>query len=165
MGTGFSTKDEGEVLKLLHNVPIFFDLDSEALKSITTISTQATFEPGKKIIQEGGYGDSLHLILVGKVEVRKNGKMIATLGIGQFFGEMAFLDDLSRKRSADVVAIEETKCLVILVKYRFEPLLSPCSAYDTFFMRVCAKLSLHAHVWNALFGSFPSAPQRPALVL
>jgi CRP-like cAMP-binding protein len=113
MGTGFSTKDEGEVLKLLHNVPIFFDLDSEALKSITTISTQATFEPGKKIIQEGGYGDSLHLILVGKVEVRKNGKMIATLGIGQFFGEMAFLDDLSRKRSADVVAIEETKCLVI----------------------------------------------------
>jgi CRP-like cAMP-binding protein len=113
MGTGFSAKDESEVLKLLHNVPIFFDLDGEALKSITTISTQATFEPGKTIIQEGGYGDSLHLILVGKVEVRKSGKMIATLGIGQFFGEMAFLDDLSRKRSADVVAIEETKCLVI----------------------------------------------------
>jgi CRP-like cAMP-binding protein len=113
MGTRFSSKDESAILRLLHNVPIFFDLDDEALKSITAISSESAFGPGKTIIQEGGYGDSLHLILVGKVQVQKSGKVIATLGIGQFFGEMAFLDDLSRKRSADVVAIEETKCLVI----------------------------------------------------
>ncbi|MDA4111634.1 MAG: cyclic nucleotide-binding domain-containing protein [Thaumarchaeota archaeon] len=108
-----SIKDEPEVLKLLHNVPIFYDLDDKALKSIVEVGTEATFAPNKMIIQEGGYGDSLHLVLLGKVEVRKGGKLITSLGVGQFFGEMAFLDDLSRKRSADVVAVEETKCLVI----------------------------------------------------
>jgi len=113
MGERISVKDEPDVIKLLHNVPIFFDLDDKALKSIVEVSTEATFAPNKPIIQEGGYGDSLHLILVGKVEVRKGGKPISSLGIGQFFGEMAFLDDLSRKRSADVIAVDETRCLVI----------------------------------------------------
>ena len=113
MSAKFSPTEDREILKHLHNVPVFFTLDNEALKSIIEISTEATFAPSKTIIQEGGYGDSLHLILVGKVEVRKGGKPIASLGLGQFFGEMAFLDDLSKKRSADVVAIEETKCLVI----------------------------------------------------
>jgi len=113
MSAKSSLKDDREVLKLLHNVPIFFNLDNDALKNIIAISTQATFAPNKAIIQEGGYGDSLHLILTGQVEVRKAGKSIANLGIGQFFGEMAFLDDLSKKRSADVIAIEETSCLVI----------------------------------------------------
>ena len=113
MSSKFSNKNDLEILKLLHNVPIFFNLENDALKNIVAISTQAVFAPTKTIIQEGGYGDSLHLILTGLVEVRKGGKQIANLGIGQFFGEMAFLDDLSKKRSADVVAIEETRCLII----------------------------------------------------
>jgi CRP-like cAMP-binding protein len=53
--------------------------------------------------------------------VRKRGALIAKLSKGQFFGEMAFLNDSPTGRSADIVAVEETKCVVIKgpVRYAF----------------------------------------------
>ncbi|HZW58172.1 MAG TPA: cyclic nucleotide-binding domain-containing protein [Nitrososphaerales archaeon] len=117
-----SPKKQGEVdrkeetegsLKLLRGVPIFYRLDDDALKSLLEIAKQITYAPNAKIVEEGGRGSELHLVLKGQVEVRKKGKEIAKLGRGQFFGEMVFLDDLPGKRTADVVALEETSCLAI----------------------------------------------------
>jgi CRP/FNR family transcriptional regulator len=52
------------------------------------------------------------LVLNGRVEVRKGEKTLAELGPGQFFGEMALLVE-GAPRSADVVALEDTECLVL----------------------------------------------------
>lgn len=51
------------------------------------------------------------LISEGEVEVKKQGKIVAILEKGQFFGEMTLLDKFPR--SADVVAKVPTKCLVL----------------------------------------------------
>lgn len=43
----------------------------------------------------------------------KKGVAIATLREGQFFGEMAFLNDRPTGRSADIIAVDKTRCLSI----------------------------------------------------
>jgi CRP/FNR family transcriptional regulator, cyclic AMP receptor protein len=113
MNPKFSEKEEPELVTALRNVPIFYNLNDSSIKSLLVIASEVSSPTGKTIVKEGSRDDTLHVILGGRVEVRKNGKTIATLGNGQFFGEMAFLDDLPSERSADVVTVEPTKTLSI----------------------------------------------------
>ena len=68
-------------------------------------------DAGDGIVKEGSAGTGFHLILDGAVEVRSGGTLLAKLGLGQYFGEMSILDD--GPASADVVALENSKCLVL----------------------------------------------------
>ena len=113
MNPKFSEKEEADLVKTLRNVPIFYNLNDDAIKSLLSIASETSFPSGKLIVKEGSRDDTLHVILSGAVEVRKKSKKIARLGVGQFFGEMAFLDDLPSERSADVVSVEETESLCI----------------------------------------------------
>lgn len=113
MNPRYSDRQESELTKALRNVPIFYNLNDDALKSLLEIATETTFPRGALIVKEGSRDDMLHVILEGSVDVRKGGKKIAGLGTGQFFGEMAFLDDLPSQRSADVVAVESTRTVSI----------------------------------------------------
>ena len=61
------------------------------------------------------------MILDGSVEIRSDGTTIAKLGSGQFFGEMSVIDN--QPRSADVVAVEPSRCL-ILSAWSFNALIS-----------------------------------------
>jgi CRP/FNR family transcriptional regulator, cyclic AMP receptor protein len=55
------------------------------------------------------------------VEIRSKGTTLSKLGAGQFFGEMSVVDN--QPRSADVVAIESSRCLV-LTAWSFNALIS-----------------------------------------
>jgi CRP/FNR family transcriptional regulator, cyclic AMP receptor protein len=113
MNPKLSEKKDPELVRILRNVPIFYNLNEDSIKTLLEIASETTFAPGRVIVKEGSRDDTLHVILNGQVEVRKNGRPIASLGTGQFFGEMAFLDDLPSERSADVVTVEETRSLSI----------------------------------------------------
>jgi len=89
-------------------VPLFAGLDHRELETIAESGREVSFAAGKKILQQGERGLAFLLILDGSVEVNKDGKRLAKLGKGQFFGEMTVIDD--QPRSADVVAIEPTTC-------------------------------------------------------
>ena len=89
-------------------VPLFAGLERRELETIAESGREVSFEAGKKILQQGERGLAFLLILEGSVEVNKDGKRLAKLGKGQFFGEMTVIDD--QPRSADVVAIEPTTC-------------------------------------------------------
>ena len=89
-------------------VPLFAGLDDKELRTIAESGREVSFEAGKKILQQGERGLAFLLILEGSVEVNKDGKRLAKLGKGQFFGEMTVIDD--QPRSADVVATEPTTC-------------------------------------------------------
>lgn len=93
---------------MLKGVPLFSGLDDKDLERIAESGREVFFEAGKKIIQQGDRGLGFLLVLDGGVEVNKDGKRLAKLGRGQFFGEMTVIDD--QPRSADVVATEPTTC-------------------------------------------------------
>lgn len=108
-------------LELLKEVPLFSTFSEKQLKSVKKTAKEKQFEPGDEIVREGDASNvGFYLILDGQVEVKQDEKTLSKLGSGQFFGEMAVLDE--KPRSADVVATTETKCF-LLTSWDFKALI------------------------------------------
>jgi NADH dehydrogenase len=73
------------------------------------------YEPGQEIIREGEIGRRLYIIMDGEVEVSRAGpagpEVIATLGRGQHFGEVAVFQDA--RRTASVHALTPVELLSV----------------------------------------------------
>lgn len=109
-----------EKLELLGTVPLFSDLSRKDLERVMTTSKEAVHGQGESVVTEGRGGVGFHLIIDGKAKVIRGGRTVATLGPGEFFGEMALVDDAPR--SASVVADTDLVTLVIS-KWEFRPLI------------------------------------------
>ena len=99
---------------VLSQVPLFAGLEEDALNALAGFTFTKTFEPGEAIVEEGHTGNGLYVVLTGRVEVIKSdgtdhAQVLATLGTGEPFGELALLGEW--KRTATVRAIDETTCL------------------------------------------------------
>ena len=114
------TPERARLVGMLAKVPLFSGLDEKALMDIVAVGTEVSFDPGKPILKQGEPGLSFLLVLEGRVEVRKGERKIAETGPGGFFGEMTVFDD--KPRSADVVAVEPTRCFGI-TNWSFLPML------------------------------------------
>ena len=112
--------EKARLIGMLGKVPLFSGLGEKALRAIAEVGKEVNFESGKTILKQGEPGLSFLLVLEGKVEVRKKGKTVATTGPGGFFGEMTVFDD--KPRSADIVAVEPTKCFG-MTNWSFFPVL------------------------------------------
>ncbi len=73
--------------------------------------TQEHFEPGQEIFREGDVGDRVYIVLSGSAEVLRDGARIATLGRGEYFGEMALLQQA--RRNATVRCVEPMDVLAL----------------------------------------------------
>ncbi len=73
------------------------------------------YAPGEVLFREGESGDVMFVIQSGSVKISKNvgdyDKVLATLGPGEFFGEMAILN--GKPRTATATVLEKTRCLLI----------------------------------------------------
>jgi len=103
-----------ESIELLKNTRLFSQFSNQECKSVLKMSKTRDFSAESTIVEEGDVGGvGFYLVLDGEVEVRKKDKVLAKLGKGEFFGEMALLLEKDTPRSADVVAISDTKCLLL----------------------------------------------------
>jgi CRP-like cAMP-binding protein len=101
-----------EIVVLLKKTPLFSEFTKKELEALLLTGKEREFGAGNTIVREGDVGNlGFYLITDGQVEVRKGSKALTKLGAGGFFGEMALLDEAPR--SADVVALSQTKCLML----------------------------------------------------
>ncbi len=98
-------------LEHLNNVRLFSSLNKKELGLIGRASDVITVQAGTEIVKEGTTGHEFFLISDGQAVVRRNGRKIATLGPGSYFGEMAILD--RGPRSATVVADTDLELIVL----------------------------------------------------
>lgn len=103
--------DDKQTISLMKGTPIFSKLNESSLKSVLKSAVQKKSPAGTKIVEEGKGGVGFYLILEGKAEVVREGEKLAELDAGNFFGELGVID--GAPRTADVVAMTDTSCLVI----------------------------------------------------
>lgn len=96
---------------MLEKVPIFASLTERQISRLSQGLLEKDIPEGTTVVKQGEKGIGFFLILDGAVEVKRRGRKLATLGSGDFFGEMALFEN--EARSADVVATKPTKCLVL----------------------------------------------------
>jgi CRP/FNR family transcriptional regulator, cyclic AMP receptor protein len=86
----------------LAEIPLFAGLGKKDLRRISGLATRLEEPAGKVLTKEGQQGYEFIIVLEGEVEVRQGGQVIAKRGAGDYFGEIALLDN--RPRTATVVA-------------------------------------------------------------
>lgn len=101
---------------VLNEVPIFAGLDRKHLKRLSSLMVPRSFKAGAEIVREKDRPAGFFVITSGKVEVVRGAagdkpQVLATLGPGDFFGEMALFE--GQTRSATVRALEDTECLAM----------------------------------------------------
>lgn len=109
--------DDGFALEALRRCALFAQADEATLRSCVAHLRTRRFRRGETIFHQGDPGDSLFIIQEGSVKIvlpspeGEEAAIIATLGRGDFFGELALLD--GAYRSATAVALEASETLVL----------------------------------------------------
>ena len=97
--------------------PLLAAADPETLDGLLSAATEHEYPAGRAVLMEDAWGNAVYFVTSGWVKVRRtasNNEEVATLAIlgkGDFFGEMAVLDE--SPRSTDVIALSSVKLLSI----------------------------------------------------
>jgi CRP-like cAMP-binding protein len=111
-----SPTDKSDLVEILLNIPIFSKLSSRELSSLFNIIHNRSYIKGEIIFHQGDPGIGLYVIRNGEVKIERKldsneNIELAKFKDGDFFGELALVDD--EKRSASAVAEKDVKLAVI----------------------------------------------------
>lgn len=95
----------------LKDIPLFAGLSAREREQIARWADEVDVAEGRHLVDEGDFGYEFFVIESGAAEVRHDGQTIATLGTGDFFGELALMDE--ERRTASVVATEPSRVIVM----------------------------------------------------
>ena len=103
-----------EKLELLHGIPLFARFDRKHLARLGMLTEEIDVPSGKVLIRQGELGDDLMVLVKGLVAVERDGARINKLGPGEFFGEIALIEQ--GPRTATVTT--ETPCRLLVLNHR-----------------------------------------------
>ncbi|HEV2785155.1 MAG TPA: cyclic nucleotide-binding domain-containing protein [Solirubrobacteraceae bacterium] len=96
----------------LKELPLFSGLGRRERKRIAPLVEQVEVEEGREIVRQGEVAHELFVIEEGTARVSRDGAPVADLGPGDFFGEIALLDE-ERRRTSTVVATSPMRLAVL----------------------------------------------------
>ena len=98
-------------VELLKNAPLFSGCSKSELRALASSADELDLREGTVITREGRAGREFFVLVSGTARVTKNGRKVADLGEGDWFGEIALLTDTPR--TATVTATSPVDVLVI----------------------------------------------------
>ena len=101
---------------LLKQVSLFSDLNEQTLRKLEGLLVEKFYPKNAIILSQEEQGDAFFIVLSGKVKAVLLGKsgreiILSYFKPGEFFGEMAIIDN--RPRSANAIAVEDTRLLLL----------------------------------------------------
>jgi pyruvate,water dikinase len=109
----------GRPVEAIERVPFFANMSPRDIEGIAALFKERRFAPGETITKEGAGGAAFFVIESGAATVSIGGQSRATLTAGDYFGEIALIDEGAR--SATVTANDELVCYG-LTYWEFRPL-------------------------------------------
>jgi CRP/FNR family transcriptional regulator, cyclic AMP receptor protein len=105
--------------EIIQQVPLFSGLDKRELQGLASSMKERTFDEGDVVSAEGQTGVGFFIIDEGEATVSVQGEELKTLKHGDYFGEVALIDDGAR--TATITARTPLKCYGI-TSWEFKPL-------------------------------------------
>jgi CRP-like cAMP-binding protein len=113
---------------MLKKSPIFAHVDTDTLRLVAQELVEEMYFAGERVFDIGDEGDHVYIVESGKAGVSIHAdpaakEFIATLGVGECFGEMNMFDDLPRSATVHVVedakllSLEKSKLRGLMMKY------------------------------------------------
>ena len=97
-----SEDEDEQIMATLKRIPLFEQLTKRELAAVNRILYQRTYQAGELIVHQADPGLGMYILLRGTVAITSepSGHQLAELHEGDFFGELALLDELPRSASA-----------------------------------------------------------------
>lgn len=95
----------------LKQVPLFAELHENERRQVAQWADEVEVPAGERLVNQGAFAHEFFVITQGRAEVRKDDQQITELGPGDFFGEMALLEE--ERRTASVIAKEPMRVIVM----------------------------------------------------
>src|SRR5262247_1841720 len=106
--------------EILAGVPLFSMLPKKEVAKLARRANELTIPAGTVVADVDRAGVSFGVIVDGQAAVSVHGEPVRVLGPGDYFGEMALIDESHRYRSAKITAETELHCLMF-AKWDFRP--------------------------------------------
>ena len=127
----------GAPIEVLQRVPLFADLDRREIGQIARLFKERRFSEGDIVVKEGSGGATFYLIDSGEATVSVGGNERETLKPGDYFGEIALLDE--GERSATITASTDLTCYGLTL-WEFRPLVRRNAAVGWKLAQALAKM-------------------------
>jgi CRP/FNR family transcriptional regulator, cyclic AMP receptor protein len=99
-----------ELEQQLASVPLLAGLDGRIRRRLAETGKRRTYGSDEEIVRQGSNGTALYIVLSGNARVERDGERLGAVTSGDFFGELALIEE--HPRSASVIADTETECLL-----------------------------------------------------
>ena len=120
----------------IQRVPLFAEIDRKELQSLASSFKERTFKAGDTVASEGAGGVGFFIIDEGEAKVMRGDDEVARLGPGDYFGELALIDEGTR--TATLVAETDMTCYG-LTSWEFRPLVEGNSQIAWELLKALAK--------------------------
>ncbi len=156
---GQDGKSPGAAVDVVQRVRLFSELDRKEVAAVAALFKKRSFPKGETVIKEGSGGAAFYLIESGDATVTIGGELRATLGSGDYFGEVALIDE--GVRIATVTAVDDLVCWGLTV-WELRPLIQTNGVIGWKLLQTLAKdLREAEQVIAKLREGSPSAPTTP----